>query len=333
MTNASTRNILVTGGAGFVGSHACKALAAQGYAPIVFDTLVYGHEEAVRWGPLERGDIADRARLDEVIVAHRPIAAMHFAAFTYVGESVADPGKYYRNNVAGTLTLLEALRDHGIDKFVFSSTAAVYGIPDEVPIPESAPKQPINPYGTSKLMVETMLGEFGHAHGLRSIALRYFNAAGADPDGEIGELHEPESHLIPLALDAVAGRGKPLTVFGEDYPTPDGTCIRDYIHVADLADAHVAALDALVQGAPSNAYNLGTGHGFSVREVIDTVAKVTGKEVPHSVGPRRAGDPASLVSDPSRAQKDFAWTPRSSDLETIVATAWAWHRKAHGGQG
>ena len=325
-----TQTVLVTGGAGYVGSHACKALARHGFMPVVYDNLSYGHADSVRWGPLERGDILDRARLDEVIGVHRPAAIMHFAAFIAVGESVTDPGKYYRNNVAGALNLIEAARDHGIGAFVFSSTAAVYGIPDLVPIPENAPKQPINPYGHSKWMVETMLRDFGAAHGLKSTSLRYFNAAGADPDGETGERHEPETHLIPLALDAVAGNGRPLTVFGEDYPTADGTCIRDYIHVADLAEAHVAALRALLGGADSNAYNLGTGNGFTVRQVIEAVEQATGRMVPHGIGPRRAGDPAALVADPSAANRDLDWRPAMSDLDSIVATAWAWHQKMSG---
>jgi UDP-arabinose 4-epimerase len=327
---SSNSTVLVTGGAGFVGSHACKALSRHGFTPVVYDNLSHGHEDAVRWGPLERGDLLDRTRLGEVIAAHNPAAIMHFAAFIAVGESVTDPGKYYRNNVAGSLSLMEATRDHGIKAFVFSSTAAVYGLPEVVPIPEGAPKLPINPYGHSKWMVECMLRDFGEAHGLKSMALRYFNAAGADPDGETGERHDPETHLIPLALDAAAGIGKPLTVFGEDYDTPDGTCIRDYIHVADLAEAHVAALQALLDGAGSNAYNLGTGNGFTVRQAIDAVEKVTCRAVPHSIGPRRAGDPASLVADPSAANRDLGWRPLVSDLDSIVATAWAWHQKVHG---
>jgi UDP-arabinose 4-epimerase len=325
-----TQTVLVTGGAGFVGSHACKALARHGFTPVVYDNLSHGHEDSVRWGPLERGDILDGARLNEVITAHRPAAVMHFAAFIAVGESVADPGKYYRNNVAGALNLIEAARDHRIGAFVFSSTAAVYGIPDHVPIPESASKQPINPYGQSKWMVECMLRDFAAAHGLKSTALRYFHAAGADPDCETGERHDPETHLIPLALDAAAGIGKPLTVFGEDYPTADGTCIRDYIHVADLAEAHVAALRAMLGGADSNAYNLGTGNGFTVRQVIDAVERATGRPVPHGIGPRRAGDPAALVADPSAANRDLGWRPVMSDLNSIVATAWAWHQKVSG---
>ena len=319
--------ILVTGGAGYVGAHACKALAAKGYQPIVFDNLVYGHEAAVRGGPLETGDTADRARLDEVIVKHRPRAVMHFAAYTYVGESVANPGKYYRNNVAGTLSLLEAMRDHDIGRLVFSSTAATYGTPKAVPIPEDAPKAPINPYGQSKWTAETMIADFAAAHGLRAAALRYFNAAGADPDGEIGECHDPESHLIPLAMQATTGDGPPLTLFGDDYPTPDGTCIRDYIHVADLADAHVRALEWLDGNSGAHAFNLGTGHGASVRQVLDAIERVAGKPVPHAIGPRRAGDPAELVAEPAKAMRELGWTPQSSDLDTIVATAWAWHRR------
>ena len=326
-TPTESRTILVTGGAGYVGAHACKALAARGYRPVVYDNLIYGHEEAVRWGPLETGDIADRERLNQVILQHRPAAVMHFAAFTYVGESVADPGKYYRNNVAGTLTLLEAMRDHRVEKLIFSSTAAVYGIPDVVPIPEQTPKAPINPYGQSKLMIEQLLGDFHAAHGLRSVALRYFNAAGADPDIEIGELHDPECHLIPLALDAVAGKGPGLTVFGEDYPTADGTCVRDYIHVSDLAEAHVLALESLERQDGNRAFNLGTGTGYSVREVIETIERVTGRAVPHSVGQRRPGDPAALVADPSLARHELQWAPQLSDLDTIVRTAWAWHRR------
>jgi UDP-arabinose 4-epimerase len=322
--------VLVTGGAGYVGSHFCKAVAREGFKPIVLDNLVFGHESAVRWGPLEQGDISNRVRLDELFEQYQPAAVMHFAAYAYVGESVTDPGKYYRNNVAGTLTLLEAMRDHGVGKLVFSSTCAIYGTPERMPIPESAPQRPINPYGTSKLMVEMMLRDFDAAHNVRSMVLRYFNAAGADPDGEIGELHDPETHLIPLALDAAVGRGPPLTIFGDDYDTPDGTCIRDYVHVSDLADAHVLALQALERGGKSAAYNLGTGRGVSVREVVEAVERVTGLAVPHSIGPRRPGDPASLISQALRAASELGWQPQLSDLDTIVATAWAWHRKAHG---
>lgn len=245
--------VLVTGGAGYIGSHTCKVLAQAGYTPVSYDNLVYGHSWAVRWGPLEQGDIADRAKLDELIARYHPAAVMHFAAYAYVGESVVDPGKYYRNNVAGTLTLLEAVRDHDIRHFIFSSTCATYGFPQQVPLAETHPQQPINPYGASKLMIERMLDDFGTAHGLRAVALRYFNAAGADPDGELGEEHDPETHLIPLALQALLGQRAELAIFGTDYPTDDGTAIRDYIHVADLADAHVKALRCLEQGGASTA--------------------------------------------------------------------------------
>lgn len=320
-------SVLVTGGAGYIGSHACKALAKAGYAPVTYDNLVCGHEWAVKWGPLERGDILDRARLAEVIGHYRPSTIMHFAAFAYVGESVTDPGKYYRNNVMGSLNLLEAARDHGIDQFVFSSTCATYGIPDQLPITEDTPQQPINPYGTSKLMVERMLADFGAAHGLRSIALRYFNAAGADPDCEIGEDHDPETHLIPLVLDAASGRRDNVTIFGTDYDTLDRTCIRDYIHVSDLADAHVKALEALGSGRPSDVYNLGNGLGFSVQDVVKSVERVTGLRVPVVLGERRSGDPAALMSDATKAREGLGWQPRIPDLDQIVGTAWAWRQK------
>lgn len=320
-------NVLVTGGAGYIGSHACKALVKAGYTPIAYDNLVYGHEWAVKWGPLEIGDIADRNRLDAVIEQYQPEAVMHFAAYAYVGESVQDPGKYYRNNVAGTLTLLEAMRDRGIDKLIFSSTCATYGIPDQVPISEDHPQRPINPYGMSKLMIEQILRDFDHAHGLRSISLRYFNAAGADPHGEIGESHDPETHLIPLVLDAAVGFRPIITVFGDDYDTPDGTCIRDYIHVSDLADAHILALKALEDGASTTAYNLGNGKGFSVREVIDVAKKVTGLAIPFVISDRRAGDPANLVGDATTIKSRLGWKPELTELEDILKSAWVWHDK------
>lgn len=316
--------ILVTGGAGYVGAQACKALSKAGWLPVVYDNLVHGHAEAVKWGPLEHGDIVDRDRLDAVLAAYRPKAAMHFAAYTSVAESVANPDKYYRNNVAGSLNLLEALRDHGVDRLVFSSTAAVYGAPAIVPIPEGAAKAPINPYGETKFAAEQLLADFVRTDGLKATVLRYFNAAGADPDGDIGERHDPETHLIPLALDSALGKGSPLKLFGGDYPTPDGTCVRDYVHVADLADAHVRALGEM---DGFKAFNLGTGTGASVRQVLDSVERVTGRAVPHAIAPRRAGDPPVLVADPSLAMKELGWVPRLSDLDTIVATAWAWHRK------
>lgn len=319
-------NILVTGGAGYIGSHACKALARVGYTPVSYDNLVYGHRWATRWGPLEQGDINDRARLDAVIDQYRPIAVMHFAAYAYVGESVQDPGKYYRNNVAGTLTLLEAMRDHAIDQCVFSSTCATYGVPERSPLREDHPQRPINPYGASKLMIERILRDFDAAHGLRSIALRYFNAAGADPDAEIGESHDPETHLIPLILDAAAGSRPAIAVYGDDYDTPDGTCIRDYIHVTDLAQAHVLALQALLQGAGSAAYNLGNGQGYSVRQVIDCAARITARPIPVEVGARRPGDPPKLVGDAQRIRRDLGWQPQYAELDSILGTAWQWHQ-------
>jgi UDP-glucose-4-epimerase GalE len=323
-------HVLVAGGAGYIGSHACKALAAAGFVPVTYDNLVHGHEEAVRWGPLIRADITDRARLDIVISEFRPVAVMHFAAYTFVGESVSDPKKYYRNNVVGALTLFEAAVAAGIKTVVFSSTAAVYGVPDIVPIPESAPKQPINPYGRSKLMMEEILRDFDGAYGLRSVCLRYFNAAGADPAGETGEDHEPETHLIPRALMAAAGKIPHLDLFGTDYPTPDGTAVRDYIHVADLADAHVRALDYLRAGGVSDAFNLGTGSGYSVREIIAATGRVTGLEVPVREGPRRAGDPPSLVADPSRARATLGLDVSHSGIDSIVGTAWRWYRARNG---
>ncbi len=319
--------ILVTGGAGYIGSHCCKALGAAGYEVVVVDNLVYGHADAVKWGPLEQGDISDGAFLDRVFAYYRPAAVIHFAAYAYVGESVTDPSKYYRNNVGGTLSLLEAMWRAGVGRLVFSSTCATYGIPATVPIPEASPQFPINPYGRTKLVAEHMLSDFERAHGLRSIALRYFNAAGADPEGEIGERHDPESHLIPLALDAVAGTGSALTVNGEDYDTPDGTCVRDFIHVTDLADAHVRAMAHLLNGRASDQVNLGTGKGSSIRDVMDAVEKVVGRPVPYSLGPRRPGDPPALVADPDRARSLLGWTPKLSDLDTIVRTAWAWHQR------
>ena len=322
------KTILVTGGAGYIGSHACKALAQAGITPVVYDNLVNGHAWAVKWGPLERGDIQDRARLDEVIRAHRPSAVIHFAAYAYVGESVTDPGKYYRNNVAGTLSVLEAMRDHGIPDIVFSSTCATYGIPDRLPLTEDMPTSPINPYGRTKLMIEQILSDFSEAHGMNWTALRYFNAAGADPDMETGESHSPETHLIPLVLDAAYGQREAITIHGTDYDTPDGTCVRDYIHVSDLADAHVKALAALQSGNAGGIFNLGTDEGHSVREVIDATQQVTGRPVRAIEGPRRAGDPAVLVANAQRARTRLGWTPRYSELADIIETAMRWHQRA-----
>jgi UDP-arabinose 4-epimerase len=320
-----TRAVLVTGGAGYIGSHTAKALAAAGYLPVAFDNLRHGHRAAVKWGPLELGDILDSQRLNEAMEKWRPEAVLHFAGLISVGESVQDPELYYRNNVAGSLNLLQAMRAAGVDRIVFSSTAAVYGEPDVAPIPETAPRRPVNPYGASKAMTEAMLEDFSKAYGLRSVALRYFNAAGADPGGETGETHEPETHLIPLALDAVSGRRGPLTIYGDDYPTPDGTCIRDYIHVSDLATAHVKALEYAAQGdAASHKFNLGTGSGFSIRQVLDSIGRVTGRPVPANLGPRRPGDSAVLVADPGRARQILDWAPTLSDIDTIVRTAYDW---------
>jgi UDP-glucose-4-epimerase GalE len=319
--------ILVTGGAGYVGSHACKALAAAGYTPVTYDNLGRGHRELVRWGPLEVGELADRARLDEVFARHRPEAVMHFAAFAYVGESVQDPALYYRNNVGGTLELVEATRRAGVAALVFSSTCSTYGVPERMPIDEDAPQRPINPYGATKLAIERMLADYDAAYGLRSASLRYFNAAGCDPDGETGELHDPETHVIPRVLMAAAGEIEHVEVFGTDYPTPDGTCLRDYIHVADLARGHVQALDYLKRGGATVAVNLGTGRGFSVREVIAAAEQVTGRRIPVREAPRRPGDPPVLVADPARARALLGFAPRYTELAPIVATAWRWHTR------
>jgi UDP-glucose-4-epimerase GalE len=322
---ANGRAVLVTGGAGYIGSHAAKALDRAGYRVVVYDNFVAGHRGAVKYGELVTGDITDVALLRETIRRHEIFAVMHFAAFLDVGESVREPAKYYRNNVAGALTVLEAMASEGVKHFVFSSTCATYGEPIETPIVETHPQKPINSYGESKLAVERALPHFERAYGMRWVALRYFNASGADPDGEIGEDHWPEIHVIPRAIQAATG-GPGLTVFGDDYPTPDGTCLRDYIHVSDLADAHVKALDAIVETGKSGAYNLGTGHPHSVREVIDTVQRVTERTVPWALGPRRPGDPAVLYAAPHKAQAELHWTPQFPELESIVRTAWEWHR-------
>jgi UDP-glucose-4-epimerase GalE len=322
-----SKTILVTGGAGYVGSHACKALARAGYRPITYDSLIHGHRQAVRWGPLVEADLADTDRLTDTLRRFDIAAVLHFAAFAYVGESVEQPGLYFRNNVANTLTLLEAMRTSAVRHIVFSSTCATYGIPDRVPIPESAPQRPVNPYGESKLMVERMLHWYGGAHGFTHAVLRYFNAAGADPDGTIGENHDPETHLIPIVLQAALGERAQIDVLGTDYPTPDGTAVRDYIHVQDLAEAHVKALDLLLRGGLSITVNLGTGVGHSVREVIAGAERVTGRRVPRREAPRRFGDPPVLVADTARAGELLGWTPKLSDLDTILKTAWAWHSR------
>ena len=320
-------NVLVTGGAGYIGSHACKALALAKHRPITYDNLSHGHDWAVKWGPLERGDIGDTARLVDVIQRHRIEAVMHFAALCYVGESVEKPDLYYQNNVLGSLSLLNALKQTGVKPIVFSSTCATYGLPARVPIDESFPQNPVNPYGNTKLCVERMLGDFDRAYGISSISLRYFNAAGADPDGEIGEAHEPETHLIPSAVEAALGKRSRLTIMGADYPTPDGTCVRDYIHVTDLASAHVLALESLRAGKPSTAYNLGNGVGFSNYQVVHELERIAGRKVPVEVGARRPGDPPILVADSSKAKKDLGWKPRHNDLATIIETAWRWAQR------
>ena len=320
------RKVLVAGGAGYIGSHVCKALAAAGCVPVAYDNLVRGHAWAVKWGPLIKGDIADTALLKQVLRKHDIQVVIHLAAYAYVGESMQDPGKYFRNNVAGTIGLLDAMVATGTRGLVLSSTCATYGLPEVLPIAEGHPQRPVNPYGESKLSVERALKWYEDAYGLRSVALRFFNAAGADLDGEIGEDHEPETHLVPLAIQAALGIRKELNVFGTDYPTPDGTAIRDYIHVADLAAAHVASLHYLATENRSVALNLGTGHGHSVREVIRQVERVSGRRVPARNAPQRPGDPPVLVATSERAAQLLAWRAQHSDLATIVQSAWRWHR-------
>jgi UDP-arabinose 4-epimerase len=318
-------NVLVTGGAGYIGSHACKALAEAGYTPVTLDNLVHGHRWAVRWGPFVRGDVADEPLVRGVLREHRIEAVIHFAGYGYVGESMLAPGKYFQNNVSGSIALLNAMRAENANCLVFSSTCATYGVPQNVPIDEDHPQHPVNPYGESKLFVERMLGWFGAAHGLRHAALRYFNAAGADADGDTGEDHDPETHLIPLAIDAALGTRPPVAIFGTDYPTPDGTAVRDYIHVTDLAAAHVEALRRLQAGAANMRLNLGTGRGHSVRDVIRAIEEVGGRPIPVTEASRRPGDPAMLVAASGRAATSLGWTPRHSDLRNIIATAWRWH--------
>lgn len=323
------RNVLVTGGAGYIGSHACKALKAAGYTPVTYDNLCTGWADAVKFGPFEPGDLLDRARLDAVFATYQPIAVMHFAALSQVGESMEDPGRYWRNNVTGSLNLIEAAVAAGCLNFVFSSTCATYGDHDNVVLDEDTEQRPINAYGASKRAIEDMLAGFGESCGLTHVIFRYFNVAGADPEAEVGEFHRPETHLIPLMLDAIDGKRPALTVFGTDYDTPDGTCIRDYVHVTDLVDAHVLGLKWLEDGKGSRVFNLGTGSGFSVREVIDHSSAVTNRTVPIDEGPRRPGDCTKLVSGSTRARQELGWVPRRSNLDAMIADAWRWHQTGH----
>ncbi len=318
--------ILVTGGAGYIGSHTCKALKAAGYAPIVLDNLSAGHRWAVKWGPLVVGDIADQTLVMQTVQRFNIQAAIHFAAHAYVGESIQQPRKYFDNNVTRTLSLLDTLLDAGVDKLIFSSSCATYGIPRSLPITEDHSQIPINPYGASKLFVENILKWYEQAYGLRYTNLRYFNAAGADPDGEIGEDHTPETHLIPLVIAAAQGKNSAIEIFGTDYDTADGTAVRDYVHVCDLATAHVKALDRLFAGAVSASVNLGTGQGHSIRDVISAVEAVSRRAVPVVEGRRRSGDPAALIANPQLGQSLLGWKPLKSDLNTIVRTAWEWHQ-------
>ena len=321
------QNILVTGGAGYIGSHACKALAQAGYIPVSLDNLSQGHREAVKWGPLIVGDLADDGLLEAILSEHQISGVMHFAAFASVGESMTDPGKYFRNNLVNSVRLLDAMVKTGVDKIILSSTCSTYGTPQFMPISEKHPQEPVNPYGESKLCVEKAMRWYSKLHGIRVAALRYFNAAGADPDAEIGEKHDPETHLIPLIIEAALGQRASVDVFGTDYPTPDGSAIRDYIHVTDLADAHLRTLKKLEESPDDLFLNLGTGTGYSVLEVIDMVEEVSGKRISRNLADRRPGDPAELVAATGLADKVLAWKPVVSDLRTIVETAMRWHSR------
>jgi UDP-glucose 4-epimerase len=321
------KHVLVTGGAGYIGAHACKALAQAGYIPVAFDNLSTGWADAVKFGPLVQGDLMDRAAIDAAFSQYRPIAVMHFAALSLVGESMSDPGRYWRTNVNGSLNLIEAAVAAGCMNFVLSSTCATYGDQDGVVLDEDTPQHPINSYGATKKAIEEMVKNFGAAYGLNHVIFRYFNVAGADPDAEVGEQHRPETHLIPLMLDAIEGRRPALILFGQDYATPDGTCVRDYVHVMDLVDAHLRGLDWLLAGRGNRAFNLGTGHGFSVRQVIDASRAVTNRDVPITLGPRRAGDAASLVSGSARAREELGWQPKRSTLPMMIRDALAWAQK------
>lgn len=319
-------NILVTGGAGYIGSHCCKALYQKGFHPVTIDNLVYGHKSFVKWGEFFQGDVGNPADLKKCFSRHKIDAVMHFAAYAYVGESVQDPLKYYENNLRNTIEMLHAVVENHINYFVFSSTCATYGNPEKTPIDERHPLNPINPYGRTKRMIEEILEDYGAAYGLNFTSLRYFNAAGADPDGEIGEDHNPETHLIPLVLDVAAAKRKSIKVFGTDYATPDGTCIRDYIHVTDLAEAHILALQRLIDGADSNVYNLGNGRGFSVLEVIERAREITARDIAVENTHRRPGDPPVLIASNEKAIAELGWNPVYADLNDIIGTAWRWHQ-------
>lgn len=318
-------NVLVVGGAGYVGSHCAMALKSAGFTPVVYDNLSTGHREFVRWGPLVTGDILDTEKLQNVISEFRPVAVLHFAALALVGESVTEPAKYWRVNLSGTLSLLDAMRGAGLDKLVFSSTCAIYGQPETVPIREDVPKAPVNPYGASKLAAERLMDDFGSAHGLRSVRLRYFNASGADPSRLIGEDRQIETHLIPLTLDAALGRRSAISIFGTDYPTADGTAVRDFVHVNDLADAHVRALRYLMDGGKTEELNLGSGEGSTVEQVIAAAERAVGRPIPRILRERRAGDPTVLVANADKARNLLQWRPRQSSLSQILTDAWAWH--------
>jgi len=326
------QTILVTGGAGYIGSHAVWALQQAGYQVLILDNLVYGHRdlvEKVLKTPLIEGSTLDKGLLKRIFTDHDISAVMHFSAYAYVGESVTNPSKYYENNVMGTLSLLDAMVEAEVKNFVFSSTCATYGVPQELPIPENHPQNPINPYGATKLMVERILTDYDKAYDLKSVCFRYFNAAGAHPEGFLGEDHNPETHLIPLVLQTALGKRQAIYIFGTDYPTPDGTCVRDYIHVSDLADAHILGLEYLLNGGESAKFNLGNGNGFSVRQVIDAAGRVTGQTIPVIEAERRPGDPPELVGGSQRAKEILGWDPKYSDIDTILAHAWRWHQKRH----
>ncbi len=320
------KNILVVGGAGYIGSQTAKLLAKRGYVPIVLDNLVRGHRRTVNFGPFFEGSMIDADLLHKIFSDYAISAVMHFAAFCYVGESTDNPAMYYQNNVANTLALLEVMVERGIGNFIFSSSCSIYGEPDETPITEDQPKRPMSPYGRTKLMVEHILDDFRTAYGLESVCLRYFNAAGADSDGEMGEEHNPETHLIPVVLKTALGQHPHVNIFGDDYPTPDGTCIRDYIHVEDLTEAHLLALEKLLAGSPSTKYNLGNAKGYSVKQVIEIAGRITGRDIPVKIVERRAGDPAVLIASSAKANEELGWKAQVPDLETIMETAWNWHK-------